>query len=196
MAELWRYKNESIQEMNGSGHMRQKVTSREKILEAAMEIAVREGVDHVSIRKLAKGCGIGLGSMYNYYPDKDALIRAVSETFWNHILRDQDKLYRSGIGFTMFLEQYYGFLYGRLAQYDTGWLSRINQDSKQRENAIGLLKEVLEQDERVNPVIWNMELNQDAFVEYVFVNLMALLQAGENNCRFFLFLLEHLLYDA
>jgi hypothetical protein len=27
-------------------------------------------------------------------------------------------------------------------------------------------------------------------------NLMALLQAGENNCRFFLFLLEHLLYDA
>ena len=62
--------------------------------------------------------------------------------------------------------------------------------------AIALLREALAQDPRVNPTIWNMELNQDAFVEYVFVNLMALLQAGENNCRFFLFLLEHLLYDV
>ena len=97
--------------MNGSDSMRQKVTSREKILDAAMGIAVREGVDHVSIRKLAKSCGIGLGSMYNYYPDKEALIRAVSETFWDRILSDQDKLFRSGMGFTVFLEQYYGFLY-------------------------------------------------------------------------------------
>ena len=69
--------------------MRKKITSREKILDAAMEIAIREGVDHVSIRKLAKSCGIGLGSMYNYYPDKENLIRAVSETFWDRILTDQ-----------------------------------------------------------------------------------------------------------
>ena len=176
--------------------MRQKVTSREKILDAAMGIAVREGVDHVSIRKLAKSCGIGLGSMYNYYPDKEELIRAVSETFWDRILSDQDKLFRSGMGFTVFLEQYYGFLYGRLAQYDTSWLSQINEQSAQRKAAITLLREVLDQDTRINPAIWNMELNQDAFVEYVFVNLMALLQAGEKHCRFFLFLLEHLLYDV
>ena len=182
--------------INGSGNMRQKVTSKEKILDAAMEIAIREGVDHVSIRKLAKSCGIGLGSMYNYYPDKEALIRAVSETFWDKILADQEKLYRTGIGFTVFLEQYYGFLYGRLSQYDTSWVAQINKDSKQRIAAIRLLREVLDQDMRVNPTIWNMELNQDAFVEYVFVNLMALLQAGENHCRFFLFLLEHLLYDV
>ena len=40
-----------------------------------------------------------------------------------------------------------------------------------------------------------MELNQEAFVDYVFSNLIALLQTGESNCRFFLYLLEHLLYD-
>ena len=51
-------------------------------------------------------------------------------------------------------------------------------------------------DKRIWYAIWNMELNQDTFVDYVFVNLMALLQAGENNCRFFIFLLEHLLYDV
>lgn len=182
--------------MNGSGSMRQKVTSKEKILDAAMGIALREGVDSVSIRKLAKSCGIGLGSMYNYYPDKEALIHAVSESFWEKILSDQDKLYRPGMGLTMFLEQYYGFLYGRLVQYDTSWLAQFDVKSAQGREAISLLLKVLNQDGRINPAIWNMELNQDAFVEYVFVNLMALLQAGENNCRFFLFLLEHLLYDV
>jgi AcrR family transcriptional regulator len=175
--------------------MRQKVTSKEQILEAAMEIAVREGVDHVSIRKLAGACGIGVGSMYNYYPDKETLIAAVSERFWDQILENQEMVYRRGMGFTFFLEHYYAFLYGRLSRYDKSWLAQMNGRTK-RDEAIRLLHTVLEDDVRVNPAIWNMELNQDAFVEYVFVNLMALLQAGENNCRFFIFLLEHLLYDV
>ena len=72
--------------------MRQKVTSREQIREAALAIAVREGIDHVSIRKLASACDMAVGSMYNYYPDKDALIEAVAETFWGTIMKDQEKL--------------------------------------------------------------------------------------------------------
>jgi hypothetical protein len=59
-----------------------------------------------------------------------------------------------------------------------------------------MLRDVLDKDRRVRGSIWNLELNEDAFCSYVMTNLMALLQAGENNCRFFLFLLEHLLYDA
>ena len=175
--------------------MRQKVTSKEQILDAAMEIAICEGVDHVSVRKLASACGIAVGSMYNYYPDKETLIEAVAEQFWGRILSDQEKLYRRGMEFTLFLEQYYGFLYGRLSRYDKSWLAQMNGRTKKRE-ALCLLREVLDADSRVNPAIWNMELNQDTFVDYVFVNLMALLQAGENNCRFFIFLLEHLLYDV
>lgn len=181
--------------MNAGMIMRQKVTSREQILEAAMDIAIREGVDHVSIRKLANSCGIAVGSMYNYYPDKEALIAEVAEKFWDRILENQQMVYRRGMHFTMFLEQYYGFLFGRLSNYDKSWLTQMNGCTK-RDEAIWLLHEVLKEDYRVNPSIWNMELNQDAFVEYVFVNLMALLQAGENNCRFFIFLLEHLLYEV
>ena len=175
--------------------MRQKVTSKEEILDAAMEIAIKEGVDQVSIRKLAKACGIAVGSMYNYYPDKESLISEVSGIFWDRLLKDQEKLYRRGMDFATFLEQYYGFLYGRLVHYDTSWLSRMNGPNKKKE-ALALFLEVLRADSRVDPSIWNMELNEDAFVEYVFVNLTALLQAGENNCRFFIFLIEHLLYDV
>lgn len=174
--------------------MNHRVSSREKILEKTMEIAIKEGVDKVSIRKIASACQIAVGSVYNYYPNKDALIAAAAEQFWDGILNDQEKLYRPGMSFTMFLEQYYSFLYGRLAAYDKSWLMEIaGRQSEKR--AVKMLKTVLMNDGRVNRSIWNMELNEDAFCQYVLTNLTALLGVGENNCRFFLLLLEHLLYE-
>jgi AcrR family transcriptional regulator len=175
--------------------MNHRVTSKEQIIDKAMEIAIREGVDHVSIRKLAAACGIAIGSVYNYFSNKEVLIAAVAEQFWSKILRDQEMLYRSGMGFTDFLEQYFLFLYGRLAMYDKSWIMEISGRESERK-AIAMLRDVLDKDRRVRGSIWNMELNEDAFCSYVMTNLMALLQAGENNCRFFLFLLEHLLYDV
>lgn len=174
--------------------MNHKVTSKEEILQKTLDIAMAEGIDNVSIRKLAKACGIGVGSMYNYYPDKKTLISAVSEHFWDIIMQDQEKIYRPGMGFTMFLEQYYIFLYSRLSQYDSSWLKKMQGSTKNE--AINLFKQVLGEDSRVKEFIWNIELNQDTFCEYVLTNIVALLRAGENNCRFFVFLLEHLLYDV
>lgn len=174
--------------------MNKKVTTKEAILEHALNIAKREGVDNVSIRKLAKECGIAVGSMYNYYPDKQTLIAAVSENFWGVILKNQDQLYREGMGFTFFLEQYYMFLYAKLADYDNGWLKEMDRGTKTA--AVLLFRRAVDNDDRINRSIWNIELNPDAFCEYVFTNIIALLRAGENNCRFFVFLLEHLLYDV
>ena len=174
--------------------MKQRVTTKEEILEHALNIAIEEGVDQVSIRKLAASLNIAVGSMYNYYKDKESLMTAVSEHFWNNILKDQEQLFRPGMGFTMFLEQYYGFLYGRLYRHDISWLSAMDETTK--DQALGLFMRVLEADERVIGSIWNMELNQKAFCEYVLNNIMALIRTGESNCRFFIFLLDHLLYDA
>lgn len=173
--------------------MNHRVTSKEQILDQAMKIAMEEGIDAVNIRRLSNTCGIAIGSVYNYFKDKDAIIKEVAERFWTGILADQDKVYRSGMEFTVFLEQYYIYLYGRLARYDKSWLMGMSGRSPEK-SAIFLLQKAIRQDHRVDRSIWNMELNEDAFCEYVMTNIMALLRAGENNCRFFVFLLEHLLY--
>ena len=174
--------------------MNEKITTREEILEHALDISMREGIDKVSIRKLAAECQIAIGSMYNYYPNKQALMTDVSENFWSIILLNQEELYRSGMGFTMFLGQYYSFLYGRLFQYDNSWLGAM--DEKTKKQTVDFLRRVLDEDERVLPSIWNIDLNQEALCDYVLTNIIALLRMGENNCRFFIFLLEHLLYNA
>ena len=176
-------------------YMNRRVTSTDKILEQAMEIAKKEGVDKLSIRKLASACGIAIGSVYNYYPNKDALATALAEEFWNTIFADQNKLYHSGMGFTRFLEQYYNYLYGKLASYDSSWIREMEGKIPMQQSII-LLLQVLREDERVNPSIWNMEFQPDDFCRYVFTNIMALLQSGERNCRFFLYLLENLLYHV
>ena len=173
--------------------MKKHITSKEEILEKAMEIAVDEGIDSVNIRKLAEKCNMAIGSMYNYYKSKEELIKEVSSEFWKGILENQERIYFQGMGFTIFLQQYYAFLYGRLAKYDASWFDKMDEIWKGQ--LISLLQKVLREDDKVNQSIWNMELNQDIFCEYVFVNMIALLRAGENNCRFFVFLLEHLLYN-
>ena len=76
--------------------MNHRVTSTDLILEKALLIAKREGVDKLSIRKLATACGIAVGSVYNYYPDKEALVTAMAEVFWNNIFSDQERLYHHG----------------------------------------------------------------------------------------------------
>lgn len=173
--------------------MNRRITSQEKILETALEIAKRDGVDKLSIRKLASACNIAIGSIYNYFPDKEALITAMAEEFWNVIFEDQDKLYRSEMGFTVFLEQYYGFLYVKMSPFDGSWVKEM--DGKiPKKAAIALLHKALIEDRKVNGSIWNMEFHPDSFCEYVFTNIMALLQSGEYNCRFLIFLLENLLY--
>lgn len=173
--------------------MKKHVTSTDKILEQALIIAKKEGVDKLSIRKLASACQIAIGSVYNYYPDKEALVTAVAENFWNHIFVDQDKLYREGMSFTRFLEEYYSYLYTKMLPYDSSWVRDL-EGKIPMEETMKLFCAVLLEDSGVNPSIWNMEFQPDNFCRYVFTNMMALLQSGESNCRFFIYLLDNLLY--
>ncbi|MBQ1681490.1 MULTISPECIES: TetR/AcrR family transcriptional regulator [Agathobacter] len=170
-----------------------KITTSDAILEKAFVIARREGIDALTIRKLATECGIAVGSVYNYFANKEAVVAACRSLFWGEILKDQEKLVRPGMGFTDFLTQYYSFMAIRLAQDDNSWLRVMDQSTMH--SVQKLFSEVLANDSRINGSIWNLELTPDNFVEHVRANLLALLQAGERDCRFYIFLLEHLLYE-
>jgi AcrR family transcriptional regulator len=52
--------------------------SRERILEAALEIADAEGIDALSMRRLAQELDVWPMSVYRYFQDKDALLDAMA----------------------------------------------------------------------------------------------------------------------
>ena len=98
------------------------------------------------------------------------------------------------MSFTQFLEWYYSYLHAKMSPYDGSWIRDL-EGKIPKEATIGLLMQVLKEDDKVNNSIWNMEFQPENFCDYVFTNIMALLQSGESNCKFFLYLLENLLYE-
>ena len=56
---------------------------RERAVEAAREIILRDGYDAMTVRMISRKLGIGLGTLYNYFPAKEYLAAAVMMEDWN-----------------------------------------------------------------------------------------------------------------
>ena len=63
---------------------------REQILEEAKTQVAENGYGKVTVRSVAKACGIGVGTVYNYFPSKDMLIASFMVEDWNGFLRKID----------------------------------------------------------------------------------------------------------
>jgi AcrR family transcriptional regulator len=57
------------------------------ILEATARILVKEGYGRASTNKIAAKAGVSIGSLYQYFPSKEALIAAVSERHSHEVLQ-------------------------------------------------------------------------------------------------------------
>lgn len=61
------------------------VTSKEEILKKSRELIQKNGWATVNIRSLAAACGVSVGSIYNYFESKSALVSATVESVWEDI---------------------------------------------------------------------------------------------------------------
>ncbi len=61
---------------------------RNEILQAAKRLFIEQGVQHVTMRGIAQAVGVSATALYVYFPDKDAIMRAIAvESFL--LLREQ-----------------------------------------------------------------------------------------------------------
>ena len=49
----------------------------EKILNALQQLLEEKSIQHISVSEIAEKAGIGKGSIYYYYPSKDAIVDAL-----------------------------------------------------------------------------------------------------------------------
>ena len=59
--------------------------TRDRVLHAAVALAMREGMDAVSMRKLADELGVGAMSLYHYVPNKDDLLDGMVDLVFGEI---------------------------------------------------------------------------------------------------------------
>ncbi|HLX38261.1 MAG TPA: TetR/AcrR family transcriptional regulator, partial [Candidatus Binataceae bacterium] len=57
------------------------------LLEATTRILLREGYDQASTNKIAEVAGVSIGSLYQYFPSKEALVAAVIDRHTQEISR-------------------------------------------------------------------------------------------------------------
>lgn len=65
--------------------------NRDRLLEAASEAFARDGVD-ASLEKIAKSAGVGIGTLYRHFPNRDVLMEAVYRHNLDQMLTDADEL--------------------------------------------------------------------------------------------------------
>jgi AcrR family transcriptional regulator len=53
--------------------------SRDRIIEVALALSQREGIESLSMRRIAAELGTGAMSLYNHVPDKAALLRGLAD---------------------------------------------------------------------------------------------------------------------
>src|SRR5439155_25257373 len=57
------------------------------LIEATARILVREGFDKASTNRIAEVAGVSVGSLYQYYPGKEALVAAVIDRHQQKIMQ-------------------------------------------------------------------------------------------------------------
>jgi AcrR family transcriptional regulator len=59
----------------------------EALLDATTRVLVREGYDRTSTNRVAQVAGVSVGSLYQYFPSKEALVAAVIERHNNEMMQ-------------------------------------------------------------------------------------------------------------
>ncbi len=182
--------------------MRKKDAGRRKILlDCARRIECEEGVDAVSIRRLASEANVAVGTVYNYFESKQSVLLELTEEYWGNILRAMQSVVTAS-RFSGQLRQIYTFLTvqmndcaGILMQNlsGTGDTAQEKMAAMQRtlERAIAGR---LEQDRAIRPDVWSECFTREAFAQFVFSYLLALLRQKDGDIETFVVIVERILY--
>lgn len=71
--------------------MKKAITTKEKILENAKKEARRKGLEKIGMREISSASSVALGTLYNYFPDKESLIIATISSIWNETIGNLKK---------------------------------------------------------------------------------------------------------
>ena len=181
------------------------ITSREAILSASRRLVMERGLTALNMRGVAAACGVAVGSVYHYFPSKDALLLATVEDVWRDIFHLHAQ--PSFSGFVPCVQWLYQQLREGCARYP-GFFSlhsmalsaHARTEGRQRmeqafDHMRAALLAVLARDPQVSPHAFSPDtLTQEDFVEQILTLVVSALLQGREDCRPVLELARRVLY--
>ncbi|MGN0518386.1 MAG: TetR/AcrR family transcriptional regulator [Acutalibacteraceae bacterium] len=174
-------------------------------MQACRSIVAEKGMKALNMRLVADECNIALGTLYNYYADKDALVLATVESIWRDIFHSGYQEEKDA-SFTEYVAQLYeciqngaqaypGFLTGHsisIAGAKRGEAKSVMEHTFAHMKA-GIL-EILRNDPSVSANAFQSSFSQEDFVGFVLDHLLILLVQGQPNCNILLEIIRRVIY--
>ncbi len=183
------------------------ITSREIILKGCRDIVSEKGLSAVNMRSVAEHCGVALGSLYNYFPSKDALILATIESVWENIFH-MDNPCQTTLSFVEYVNWIFETVRRGTEEYPNFFtahsLSFANREKDKAKNImehyfshikLGMM-EALNSDTAVRKDAFSSSFPKSDFPDFVLMNLLACLIQKKNNCTLLLELIRRAIYTT
>lgn len=162
------------------------VTSKEDILKTSRKLIQKKGWSAINIRSVAADCGVSVGSIYNYFDSKAALVTDTVESIWREIFHfPEDKLVFQDT------QDCIAWIYGRMEygskQYPgfftlhaLGFIPEDKCDGKQRmqetwQHILTGLRSVLKQDAKIRDGAFTEQFTIERFADVLFSLMLSAL---------------------
>ncbi|WP_418824669.1 TetR/AcrR family transcriptional regulator [Paratractidigestivibacter faecalis] len=148
-------------------------------MKKSRELIQKNGWATVNIRSLAAACGVSVGSIYNYFESKSALMSATVESVWEDIFHRPDdvSVFADVLSSVKWMfgrleygcERYPGFF----THHSLGFMQQDTEDGKRQmrqawQHILDELRAVLLRDGKVRPDAFTVDLTPDAFAQALF----------------------------
>lgn len=181
------------------------VTSKEEILKASRALIQQKGWSAVNIRSVAAACGVSVGSIYNYYDSKAALMGATVESVWCEIFHrpEDEAVFQDTQACITWLygrmeygcQQYPGFF----TLHSLGFMGEDKSDGKQRmqqtwQHILEGLCSVVKRDTLVRPDAFTEQFTAEKFADVLFSLMLSALMRQDYDPTAVLEIVRRTLY--
>lgn len=155
------------------------VTSKEEILRTSRKLIQQQGWSSINIRSVAAACGVSVGSIYNYFDSKSALMGAAVESVWCEIFHrpEDEAVFQDTLTCIRWMygrmeygcKEYPGFF----TLHSLGFMQEEKEDGKQRmqqtwRHILDGLSVVLKKDTNVRADAFTEQFTVEKFAEVLF----------------------------
>lgn len=187
--------------------MKKGATSKEDILRACRKIVARGSLKAVNMRTVAAECQIALGTLYNYYSNKDELLIATVESVWGDIFHGNENLLcNDKDSFPEYVNSIFLSLKKGMDEYPNFFVAHsASIATSQRGKAKSIMDQyfvhmkkgmetVLESDLNVNQACFSAAFTRGDFLDFIINHIILLLVEGKEDCRTLIEIIRKIIY--
>lgn len=180
------------------------VTSKEAIMRTCRDMVSEKGLSSLDMRSVARACHVALGSLYNYFPSKDALVTATIESVWQDIFHMEQCCEQKPF------PEYVGWIFDSVRQGTREYphfftahsisvaSSAREQARKTMEQYFSHMKAGMAQALRADPSVredaFSASFSESDLIDFVLSNLLTLLAQQQDDCGVLLEVIRRVLY--